>query len=233
MTYLSLGPVQTDLAHRFKVHQSMVSRIIHTWGNFLYFVLGSIGIWLDEENIKQNRPEVFSEYADTHIILDCMELRCQTKDSLRPQSEVLSSHKSHCTFKGLIGLAPHGPVMFISPLYEGSISNKELLKRSGLVPLLKPTMAIMVNNFVVEDHVPCKVYGPTFLKKKQLSGPEVRKIQPIRIHVEQVIQRVKEHKLFSTVIPISLTGCINQLFAVACLLVNYQNGSTDKIWARK
>lgn len=235
MMYLSLGTVQKDLAHRFQVHQSTVSRIITTWANFLYTVLGAIGIWLDEETIKQNLPEVFSDYADTHIILDCTELHCQTPDSLLLQSEVFSKYKSHSTFKGLIGIAPHGPVMFISPLYEGSISDREILKQSGLVSLLKPSMAIMVDKgFLVEDLVPCKVYIPAFLKKKkQLSGAEVRKTQSIarlRVHVERVIRRVKEHKLFCTEIPMSLTGCINQLFAVACLLVNYENGPIVKAW---
>lgn len=236
MNYLSLGLVQKDLANRFKIHQSTVSRIITTLANFLYQVLGAIGIWLDEETTKQHMPEVFSAYDDTHIILDCTELRCQTPDSLLLQSEMYSSYKSHSTFKGLIGIAPHGPVTFISPLYEGCVSDREILKQSGLVPLLKPSMAIMVDKgFLVEDLVPCKVYIPAFLKKQlQLSGAAVRKTQSIarlRVHVERVIRRVKEHKLFSTVIPMSLTGNINQLFAVACLLVNYQNGPLVKAWA--
>ncbi|CAB1316006.1 unnamed protein product [Coregonus sp. 'balchen'] len=44
MNYLSLGLMQKDLAHRFKIHQSTVSRIINTWANFLYTVLGAVGI---------------------------------------------------------------------------------------------------------------------------------------------------------------------------------------------
>ncbi|CAB1332506.1 unnamed protein product, partial [Coregonus sp. 'balchen'] len=42
MNYLSLGLMQKDLAHRFKIHQSTVSRIINTWDNFLYTVLGAV-----------------------------------------------------------------------------------------------------------------------------------------------------------------------------------------------
>ncbi|CAM4596433.1 unnamed protein product [Leuciscus chuanchicus] len=208
MNYLSLGLMQKDLAHRFKIHQSTVSRIINTWANFLYTVLGAVGIWLDEETVKSHMPE----------------------------SEVFSNYKSHCTFKGLIGMAPHGAVTFVSSLYEGSISDKEILKQSGIVPLLNPSMAIMVDKgFLVEDCVPCKVHIPTFLcNRAQLSEPEVRKTQSIarlRVHVERLIRRVKEHKLFGTEIPLSLTGSINQLYTVACLLVNYQNGPLVKAWA--
>ncbi|CAB1338569.1 unnamed protein product [Coregonus sp. 'balchen'] len=96
MNYLSLGLMQKDLAHRFKIHQSTVSRIINTWANFLdtvlgavgiwanflYTVLGAVGIWLDEETVKSHMPEVFQGYSDTQIILDCTEIRCQTPSSL-------------------------------------------------------------------------------------------------------------------------------------------------------
>uniref|UniRef100_A0A672GYY3 THAP-type domain-containing protein n=1 Tax=Salarias fasciatus TaxID=181472 RepID=A0A672GYY3_SALFA len=194
MNYLSLGLMEKDLAHRFKIHQSTVSPIINTWANFLYTVLGAVGIWLDEENIKAHLPEVFHDYADTQVILDCTELRCQTPNSLLLLSEVFSGYKSHCTFKGLIGVAPHGPVTFISSLYQGSISDKEILKQSGIVALMNPSMAIMVDKgLLVEDCVPCKVHIPTFLSKRaQLSGPEVRKTQSIarlRVHVERLIRR--------------------------------------------
>ena len=201
----SLALMQKDLAHRFQIHQLTVSRIISTWDNFLYTVLGAVGIWMDEETVKAHLPDVFHDYPDTLIILDCTELHCQTPSSLLLQSEVFSSYKSNCTFKGLIGMAPHGAVTFVLSLYEGSISDKEILKQSGIVPLINPSMAIMVDKgFLVEDIVPCKVYIPTFLSKRaQLSGQEVRQTQSIarlRVHVERLIRRVKEHKLFSTVI---------------------------------
>ncbi|KAK0136445.1 hypothetical protein N1851_027447 [Merluccius polli] len=158
---------------------------------------------MDEETVKAHLPDVFHDYPDTQIILDCTELHCQTPSSLLLQSEVFSSYKSNCTFKGLIRMAPHGAVTFVSLLYEGSISDKEILKQSGIVPLINPSMAIMVDKgFLVEDIVPCKVYIPTFLSKLR-SGRQ--SIARLRVHVERLIRRVKEHKLFSTVIPLSLS----------------------------
>ncbi|CAB1350362.1 unnamed protein product [Coregonus sp. 'balchen'] len=145
INYLSLGLMQKDLAHRFKIHQSTVSHIINTWANFLYTVLGAVGIWLDEETVKSHMPEVFQGYTDTQIILDCTEIHCQTPSSLLLQSEVFSNYKSHCTFKGLIGMAPNGAVTFVSSLYEDAISDKEILKQSGIVAILNPSMAIMVD----------------------------------------------------------------------------------------
>ncbi|KAA8583283.1 hypothetical protein FQN60_015829 [Etheostoma spectabile] len=112
-----------DLAHRFKIYQSTVSRIINTWGNFLYIALGALGIWLDEETN--------------------LNLKSPWQRSFR--SEVFSTYKSHCTFKGLIGMAPHTAVTFVKSLYEGTISAKEILKQSGIVTLLNPSMPIMVD----------------------------------------------------------------------------------------
>ncbi|XP_058632508.1 uncharacterized protein LOC131541040 [Onychostoma macrolepis] len=168
MVHLSVGLTQRDLAHRFDIHQSTVSRIITTWANFLYTVLGSVRIWMSEEAVKAHMPKEFQDYPDTQVVIDCTELRCQTPSSLLLQSEVFSSYKSHCTFKGLIGMAPHGAVTFVSSLYAGSISDKELLKQSGIVSLLKPDMAIMVDKgFLVDDCVPCKVYRPAYLSKRE------------------------------------------------------------------
>ncbi|KAF4115282.1 hypothetical protein G5714_002771 [Onychostoma macrolepis] len=104
-----------------------------------------VRIWRSKEAVKAHMPKEFQDYPDTQVVINCTELRCQTPSSLLLQSEVFSSYKSHCTFKGLIGMAPHGAVTFMSSLYAGSISDKELLKQSGIVSLLKPDMAIMAD----------------------------------------------------------------------------------------
>lgn len=220
--------MQKDLAHRFRVQQSAVSRIIDTWANFLYTLLGAVGVWPSEDEVKAHLPQVFQDYSDTQVVLDYTELHCQTPSSLLLQREEFSA------FKGLIGVAPHGAVTFVSSLYEGSISDTEILKQSGIVSLLKPTAAIMVDKgFLVEDCVPCKVHILAFLSKRELSRIGVRETQStarLRVHVERLVGRVKEHKIFSTVIPLSLTGSINQLYAVTCLLVNYQNRPLVQAW---
>ncbi len=84
--YLARGSKQRDLADRYGFHQSTVSRIITTWSNFLYTVLGSVRIWIPEEKIREHLPAEFKDYADTTVILDCTELRCQS-----PLSPLLQS----------------------------------------------------------------------------------------------------------------------------------------------
>ncbi|CDQ92429.1 unnamed protein product [Oncorhynchus mykiss] len=94
MTHLSLGLKQKDLTHRFSIHQSTVSRIIISWTNFLYCLLGSARIWIPKETIKAHLPPEFKDYPDTQVVMDCTELCCQTPSSLLLQSEMFSSYKS-------------------------------------------------------------------------------------------------------------------------------------------
>ncbi len=128
-----------------------------------------------------------------------------------------SNYKSHSTFKALIGMAPHGAITFVSGLYAGSISDRELFKQSGIIDVLTPDMAIMVDKgFLIDNLVPCKIHRPAFVTKgTQMSAGEVRHTQSVarlRVHVERLIRRVKEHKLFDAVIPcpflVALTNCL-------------------------
>ncbi|XP_063075409.1 uncharacterized protein LOC134465590 [Engraulis encrasicolus] len=237
LMYLSAGYTELDLANRFNISTSTVSRIICSWTNFLYTLLGSASIWMEAEDVKAYLPDDFKEFSDTQIIADCTELKCQTPSSPVIQSEMYSTYKSHCTMKALIGIAPHGPITFISSLYEGSISDKEVFRKSGLSDLLTEDVAIMVDKgFLINDLVKCKVYCPPFLKRSsQMSAPSVLKTQKIaslRVQVERVIRRIKENKIFETVVPLSIVGSINEMFAVACLLSNYQNKDLVKRWAK-
>ncbi|KAL7407177.1 hypothetical protein ABVT39_004470 [Epinephelus coioides] len=221
---------------RFDIHRSTVSSIIATWTHFLYQLLGSQRLWMPREAVRAHLPPEFAGYQDTQVILDCTEIRIQAPSSLLLPSEVFSSYKSHPTLKAMIGMAPHGAVTFVSGLYAGSMSDKEIFKLSGITNLLTPDMAIMVDKgFLIENVAPCKVYRPAFCSRNaKISREDVIKTQSIahlRVHVERCIQRLKENKLFDTSIQLSVCGSIEELFSVACFLVNYQNGPLVKEWA--
>ena len=71
------------------------------------------------------------------VIIDATELRIQTPSSLLRQSQSYSSYKSSNTLKGLVGVDFKGGIMFISQLYTGSISDKDIVQRSGFLEVLK------------------------------------------------------------------------------------------------
>ena len=78
-------------------------------------------------------PESFKEaYPNTRLIIDATEFGIECPSSLVSQSTTFSSYKNKNTVKVLIGIMPSGGIVFISPTYEGSISDKKLVGISGL-----------------------------------------------------------------------------------------------------
>ena len=58
---LRLGLFELDLAHRFRVHVSIVNRICISWINFLYLKFGYLNNWPDRETIDKAMPQSFKD----------------------------------------------------------------------------------------------------------------------------------------------------------------------------
>ena len=122
------------LSWLFKIPPSPVSHHLISWLSFLYFKLGSIPIWPSKEEILETMPTSFKKtYPNTRCIIDCTELFCQSPSSLNTQSCLYSSYKSHVIYESLVGIAPSGAAIFVSQLYDCSISDKEIVSRSGFL----------------------------------------------------------------------------------------------------
>lgn len=92
---VSAGLKEKMLADIFKVSLSTVSRIIITWANYLYLILGSLPIWMSRQDVNSTMPEKFRQFCpEVRVIIDCAEIRCQNPSSLTLQSEVPSPIKS-------------------------------------------------------------------------------------------------------------------------------------------
>ena len=115
------------------------------------------------------------------------------------QQLTYSSYKNHNTYKGLIGISPSGAVTFISDLYPGSISDKELTRCSGILDLLEEGDSVMADRgFDIKedlDLLGVRLNIPPFMKcKKQLNDEELvetRRIATLRIHIERAMEQLK------------------------------------------
>ena len=134
---LRIGLTVIDLGERFRITESTVNNIFLTWINYLYVTLGSIKMWPHRDIILQNSPAEFLEkYPNNIVIIDATELKIELPSALQKHSESYSTYKSHTTLKCLLGVDPKGGIMFISQLYEGSISDKQIVQRSGFLDIL-------------------------------------------------------------------------------------------------
>lgn len=123
---LCLGLPLHHVANLFNISSSTVSRVFTSRINLLYFVLGSINFWLPKHVIQETMPDSFRKFPSTRVILDATEFKIQTPSSLLRQSQVFSQYKSTTTAKALLGIAPSRSVTFVSQLYTGGISDKEI-----------------------------------------------------------------------------------------------------------
>lgn len=228
---LRLGLFEADLAHRFCITQSTVSRICTSWINFLYIRLCSLPLWAPREIIDSTMPAAFAEkYASTRVILDATEIKCEVPSSLSLQSSTYSSYKSSNTFKGLVGISPNGLVTFVSELFTGSISDRECVIRSGFLELkFDENDAVMADKgFLIQDLLTKKGVNlnmPPFLRHGTFSKDEVqetKEIASLRIHVERRIQRIKGYHIFDRPVPLTLAPLINQIWTVSTILTNFQ-----------
>ena len=121
----------------------------------LHDYLAKLTWWPRKEVVLQHLPAAFREKCPTTIcIVDASELYIETPTDLHLQSSTWSSYKHHNTAKFLIACTPNGAVSFISDLFMGSISDKELTQKSGLLQLLTdvPGFSVMADHgFLIDD----------------------------------------------------------------------------------
>ena len=181
-------------------------------------------------------PIPFKErYPATKCILDCTEIKICKPSSLRTQSQCFSSYKNTTTAKGLLGIAPSGDPVFISDLYTGSISDKDITKQSGILELLEKGDDCMADKgFNIKDllePIGVTLNIPPFLSDKaQVNEEEVENTQSVasvRIHVERAISRIKMYKIITNVVPLSLAGVLNKIWTVCCMLLLFQSPIID------
>ena len=91
----------------------------------MYLKFGQICIWPSKAVVQQTMPLDFKEkFPTTRVIIACTEVFCEMPSSLLLNSEL----------KGLVAISPSGAITFVSQLYTGSISGREIVMRSGLLP---------------------------------------------------------------------------------------------------
>jgi len=197
----------------------------------MYLKFVQVNIWPSQDVIKQTMPEAFKDkYPSTKVIIDCTEIKCEMPSSLLLNSELFSSYKNHTTLKGLIGIAPNGAITFVSELYTGSISDREIVIRSSFLDLkFSEGDSVMADKgFTIQELLPLGISLniPPFLGHSEQMTPEdvikTQQIASVRIHVERAINRIKNYKIWNGVIPLSLFDLVNQMWSLCSFLSNLQ-----------
>ena len=210
---LRLNLMDQDIAYRFGVHQTTVSRNFRKVMNVLYSRLKPLIRWPEREQLILTMPVDFrSKFRRCVIIIDCFEVFCQRPSNLKARAQTWSNYKHHNTVKFLIGIAPQGVISFISEAWGGRVSDVCLTESSGLLERLQEGDVILADRgFNIQEsasmfHAEVKI--PPFTRgKKQLSRMEVdksRDLSRVRIHVERVIGILKQkYTILESHVPIN------------------------------
>ena len=224
---LKLNLLMGDLARRFGISDSFVSKTVSFWIDKLSQYLSDLIVWLPRETIRATTPDCFSAFPKTTCILDCAETIMQKSSNLKSRAESYSNYKSHNTVKFCVAIAPSGYIMHISDAYGGRASDKYIVQHSGLLDRLLPGDEVMADRgFTIQDLLFPKQVSlniPAFSQGKQMSDEEVtrtRRIAGVRIHVEKAIRRIKVFKILKDTVPITMTKKINKILRIVAALVN-------------
>ena len=239
---LRLNVPNLDLAYRFEVSLSTVSRVFKAWMEVLDVRLSPLISWPEREELWRTMPRCF-QYTfgkATTIIIDCFEIYIDRPSNLLARAQTYSHYKSHKTVKVLIGIAPQGSVCFVSKAWGGRTSDKYLTEHREMLKNLRPGDLVMANRgFTIEENLSlyqAKLAIPAFTKgKRQLDPVSVEKtrgIANVRIHVERVIGLLRQkYTVLQSILPIDYLLCsdkernrccpmVDRLIRVCCALIN-------------
>jgi hypothetical protein len=209
MMRIRLGLLLQDIADRFRISSGTCSKVFGSWIRFLHVNLTPLIVWPSMASIQATMPMAFKfHFPNCRVIIDCTELFTRRPSSLVSQSLTYSHYKSNMTWKALIGITPNGCLSFVSDLWLGSISDQQIVLRSGLLDLVDKGEAIMADKgFDMARHTTEKgialIIPPKKSKSRQMLAREIietRRIASLRIHVERYMARVKKFRILGDVL---------------------------------
>ena len=218
---------QNDLAFRFAVDQSTVSRTLRVWIPMLAMHLKPLIQW-PKTNIGPTVPP-YDILPNSVGIIDGTEIFIQRPSNLETQKSSYSDYKSHTTVKYLVAIDTFtGVFTFVSPGFSGNCSDRFTVQHSGLLDLLQPGQRILADKgYTARDlfaQKRCFLTIPSFLSDGRLSGQQAiqsRLIASVRIKVENAIKRLKDFKVFSdTLCNRTNKKQIDDMLIITCALCN-------------
>ena len=225
---LRLGLTHRDLGNRFNVSTSLACKIFHSWLDAMAKTLGKTVVWFSKEHVKATLPERFKRLPELRAIIDCSEIFIETPKDPLLQNITWSNYKHHNTAKFLIAVAPNSQITFISQMWGGRASDREITLGSGFLDMLDPHDILQADKgFHIRDEcdklditldIPVGLRGKTQMTKIWVE--RTKRVATLRILVEQVIRRLKIYKVLSRQISISEIPSLYKIVLVCAALSN-------------
>ena len=225
---LKLDIIEDYLSLLFGVSSSTVSKIITTWVTFVANEMDALIHWPTMEEVLSAYPVCFMKWPRIRSIIDCFEIPCDRPTHVEANSLIFSSYKNRTTTKFLISMSPSGQINYCSDAAGGNMSDKEIVTRSGFPEKFDTGDQVMADKgFKIEGELLEKgvelIIPPFAEKGKRFSlekSERNRDIAHARIHIERVINRVRDYRILSGPTPITELDLIGPMVKVCCILTN-------------
>ncbi|GFT40986.1 uncharacterized protein NPIL_518371 [Nephila pilipes] len=227
---LRTGISNEFLSVLFGISESTVSQDFNVVASIMYAKLKLLDIFPTKSMVIEYMPIPFRlGNKDVRLIVDYIEFLIQKPIDLMEQELTFSHYRNTYTLKGMIGITPNGAISFISPLYCGSISDKQLFIRSKLMDHLEPNDVVMADKglLIAEEleNIGCKLQCPIFLEDKILIDMSEMisdfKLFNSEVTLERATSKVMQYKYFEGAIPYESLPHIDSVFFIACMLCNF------------
>ena len=215
---LKLDMPLKDLAFRFGVSLSTVSRIFSSRMIALDVRLSPLVSWPDREDLWRTMPQCFQDSFGKKVIviIDCFEVFINPPSGLYARAQTFSSYKNHNTFKVLIGITPQGSISFVSKAWGGRTLDKFLTENCGILKnILTGDLVLADRGFTMQESLmfhQAQLAIPAFTRGKHQLDPvdveRTRGIANVRIHVKRVIGLLRrKYSILSGILPIDFLTC--------------------------
>jgi len=196
--------------------------------------------WKNREQIAETIPKQFKEmFPNNYVILR----KVKFKGSLSKRTL-----ENRSTLTGIICTDPYGCIMFVSKFFEGSISNKDLFDKSGLLKEMKNCLergelktgdSILIGNLTDIGH---EITG-LGLEVNTCSFPPVdtsmkcngeKNTNDVMIYQalsrsERAISILKDFEVLKEPFASGLIGKFDEIFSACCFLTNmHLDAETDR-----
>ncbi|CAH3150206.1 unnamed protein product [Pocillopora meandrina] len=158
ITLMKLRQNYTNLhiAQLFSCSVATISNVVTTFVHVLHNILFDdlmTNIPSREKN-KLCSPSSFSMFTSCRIVIDCTDIEIAAPSLMSQQNTIYSNYRGMNSFKVIVGVAPNAVIMYVSKLYPGSISDKEIVKQSGLMNHIASDDLILADKeFLIQDIV--------------------------------------------------------------------------------